>query len=81
MKIVFDLEGRMEEEAFYALYAGLRMYKEVKENQIKAAELSGMQEPGAISIPAAEAFCMMEDLRTKFPKLYYEAEAEYEENY
>lgn len=81
MKIIFDFEGRMENEAFFALYAGLRMYKEVKENQIRAAELAGTQEPGAISIPAAEAFGMLCDLEENFPRRYKYAKEEYEANY
>lgn len=72
MEIVFDFEGRMESEAFFALYAGLRMYREQKEKHL---------EDGAISLPAAEAYCMLCDLKEQYPKEYEQAGVEYQEVY
>ena len=72
MKIFFDFEARDEGAAFFALYAGLRMYKEQREKRV---------EKDAISIPAAEAFCMLEDLKEQFPDEYEEAVIEYNECY
>jgi hypothetical protein len=67
----FLFEGR-DPSAFFAFYAGLRMYKEVKDLQtIK----------GKFYIAAAEAYCMLQDLKEQFPKHYAEAEAEYNEVY
>lgn len=50
MKIEFDLEGRDESAAFFALYAGLRMYKEQREKRC---------EGNAMSFTAAEAYGML----------------------
>lgn len=72
MIITFDLEGRMEGCAFFALYAGLRMYKEQKEKVV---------EPGAISTPAAEAYCMLRDLEEQHPVEYKQAGIEFQEVY
>lgn len=76
MKIKFDFEGREEYCAFFALYAGLRMYKEQKEKQVMESE-----EIGLFSIPAAEVFCMLQDLKQQHPKEYAEAVDEYNEVY
>lgn len=81
MRIKFDFEGRDEGSAFFALYAGLRMYKEVKENQIKAASIVDKSKTTALSIPAMEAYGMLCDLEEQFPKHFKEAEQEYNENY
>lgn len=72
MQIVFDLEAMDEGAAFFALYAGLRMYKEQRE---------GRCEGGAISIAAACAFCMLEDLKNQYPKEYAQAGVEFQEVY
>lgn len=71
-QIVFDFEGRDTGAAFFALYAGLRMYKEQREKRVEG--------PG-ISIAAAEAFCMMEDLREQYPLEYQQAGIEFQEVY
>lgn len=81
MIIEFDFEGRDQGAAFFALYAGLRMYKEVKENQIKASSLVDENKSTAISVPAMEAYGMMCDLEEQFPNYFKEAEQEYNENY
>lgn len=81
MKIKFDLEGRMEDEAFFALYAGLRMYKEQKDSEYELSKQLKQIPKGAFSIPAAEAYCLLMDLKEKFPKMYREAEEEYNEVY
>lgn len=72
MKIVFDLEASDQEAAFFALYAGLRMYQEAKDNVAK---------PGMFFIAAAEAYCLRKDLKQQYPELYAAAEKEYEEVY
>ncbi len=82
MKVIFDFEGRDKGCAFFALYAGLRMYKDKKLKQVKLQRevANGMGEE-SFSIPAAEAYCMLEDLREKFPKEYAESKEEYDEIY
>lgn len=81
MIIKFDFEGRDEEAAFFALYAGLRMYKEKKDRQVKLLNAANGNSEEQFSIPAAEAFCMLQDLKEKFPKEYAEASEEYEAVY
>lgn len=81
MKIIFDLTGRLKDCAFFAIYAGLRMYKEQKESEILLKEQMGQQEPGAISLPAAEAFCCLEELKQQHPSWYADAEDEYNDVY
>lgn len=68
MKITFDLEVSDQECAFFAIYAGLRMYKE----QRKAGTPLNM-----VSIAGAEAFCMLGQLKEQHPNDYREAEEEY----
>jgi hypothetical protein len=81
MKIVFDFEGRMEDLAFYALYAGLRMFKDLKETEIEWQIKFGQTRSDAFSLPAAEAYCMLMDMKKKYPKWFKEAEKEYNEVY
>ena len=81
MIVKFNLEGRDEGAAFFALYAGLRMYKEQKDKKIKLLNEQKEDSEKTFSIPAAEAYCMMEDLREKFPKHYEEAKQEFNEVY
>ena len=77
MIVKFNLEGRDEGAAFFALYAGLRMYKEQKDKQIRLLNETKEDSEKTFSIPAAEAYCMMQDLREKFPKQYEEAKQEF----
>lgn len=77
MIVKFNLEGRDEGAAFFALYAGLRMYKEQKQKQIRLLNETKDDSEKTFSIPAAEAYCMMQDLREKFPKQYEEAKQEF----
>lgn len=71
--ITFDFEARDKGAAFFALYAGLRMYKEQREKNVS--------DPQAISIAAAEAFIFLEELKQQFPRSYALAEDEYDEVY
>lgn len=73
MKILFDLEASDQECAFFALYAGLRMYMDLKKSQPK--------EEGAFSIAGAEAYCMLQKLKKQHPKFYNESKEEYEDIY
>lgn len=73
MKIIFDFEGRDEDCAFFVLYAGLRMYYDLKRKQ--------PTKEGQMSIAAAEAHCMLQDLKKQDETAYYEAYAEYEHIY
>jgi hypothetical protein len=73
MTIKFNLEGRDEGCAFFALYAGLRMYKEQREQSVS--------EPGGISIAAAEAYAMLQDMKARFPAHFEDAEEEFEAVY
>lgn len=72
MTIKFNLEGRDEGCAFFALYAGLRMYKEQRDKNTPKGEFS---------IASGEAFLMLEDLRENYPKQYSEAKKEFDEVY
>lgn len=73
MKIIFDLEARDEGAAFFAIYAGIRMYYEQKKQQPKFE--------GAFYIAEAEAYSLLKELQVKHPKEYAEAEIEYNETY
>lgn len=68
----FIFEAR-DDSALFALYAGLRMYKEQK--------LITPAPKNAFSIAGAEAYCMLQDLKSLYPKQYKECELEYEEQY
>ena len=81
MKIKFDFEARDEFCAFFALYAGLRMYKEQKDEQTRLLNEKQIESEKLFSIPAAEAYCVLEDLREQKPKMYNEAVEEYNEVY
>ncbi|MBK7380486.1 MAG: hypothetical protein IPJ03_16145 [Ignavibacteriales bacterium] len=72
--ITFNFDETIDgEAAIFALYAGLRMYKEIKDKQQK--------EPGKFSIPAAEAYCMLEQIKEQFPNDYIECMVEYDKIY
>ena len=74
MKLIFDLSEKNDAEcAFFALYAGLRMYIDFKEKQPK--------EEGAFSVPAMEGHGLLRDLEAQYPQQYAEAELEYETVY
>lgn len=64
-KIVLNIEASEKGCAFYAIYAGLRMYKESKSHD---------------NISAAEAFCILGKLEEDYPEDYAEAESEYNES-
>ena len=70
--IKLDIEAADKECAFFALYAGLRMYRDLKKAQ---------DPPHAMSIAGAEAHCLLEQLKVKYPQDYTEAQAEFEEVY
>lgn len=72
MKIKFDLEGKDEPAAFFAIYAGIRMYKEQRENRVSE---------GNVSITAAEAYGLLEDLKEQHPHYFESAKKEYDEAY
>lgn len=72
MNIKFNLESNPT-DGFYALYASLRFFKEYKTQINKNTD--------AISVPAAECYCMLEDLKAQHPKEYAEAELEYDSVY
>lgn len=73
-KFIIDFDLKQDTgAAFFALYAGLRIYKEIKDAQPKPKD--------AISVPAAEAYCMLEDLKEKYPTEYEAAQKEYDEIY
>ena len=74
--ITFDLEGSIKSLAFFALYAGLRMYKEQKEKTVAET-----METGTLSLAAAEAGVLLEQLKTQFPAFYTDCEEEFNEVY
>ncbi len=81
-KIIFDIEASEKECAFFSLYAGLRMYKEYKDKQVelqnKVANGFGKE---LFSIAAAEAYCLLEQLKENHPEEFKEAEEEFNECY
>jgi hypothetical protein len=71
--IVFEVGEAIDPiSAFFAVYAGLRMYAEQKIVNMSS---------DAVSLPAAEAYCMLEELEEKFPKNYSESRDEYDRVY
>lgn len=68
-----NIEGSDKACAFFGLYAGLRMYIEYKKESVND------HIPSQMSMAAAEAYCMLEDLREKYPIQYSEAKEEYDE--
>lgn len=74
MKVTFDLSEKNDADcAFFALYAGLRMYMDFKNNQSK--------EKGAFSVTALEASSLLKDMELQYPNEFAEAELEYETVY
>lgn len=72
MRISFDLELTDRESAFFALYAGLRMYKEQRQKDVPK---------GMLSIAAAEAYGLLQQLKEQHPERFAEAEQEYNDVY
>lgn len=72
-EVIIDFEGRDEECAFFTLYAGLRMYKELKGEQHRGKQ--------TFSIAGAEAHSMLEYLKEKYPQRFAIAQQEYEDVY
>lgn len=70
--IKFNLEASDKECAFFALYAGLRMYFNLK---------SDSAPEGQMSIAGAEAYCLLKQLEEKHPRAYKEAESEFNRVY
>ena len=68
--ITIEFEGRDEGATFFALYAGLKMYSD-----LKAKQKRGINE---FSIAGAEAYSILEDLKESHPKECAEAKKEYE---
>jgi len=71
--VTINFEGRDEGCAFFALYAGLRMYSELKEDKHKGKN--------SMSIAGAEAYSILMDLKFTYPKECEEAKKEYDEVY
>lgn len=71
--IVIDFDECLDPAAaFFALYAGLRMYKEQREKRVPE---------GMLSFVAAEASCILEMLEENFPSHYIEAVKEFDAEY
>ena len=68
--ININFEGRDEYCAFFALYAGLRMYSD-----LKAKQKTGTNE---VSVAGAEAYSMLQDIKVSHPEEFKEAEIEYD---
>ena len=71
--IEIDFEGRNEPCAFFALYAGLKMYSDMKAEQYKGTD--------KMNIAGAEAYCMLQDLKLSHPNEFEEAKKEYENKF
>lgn len=71
--IVIDMEGRLDSEAYMAIYGGLTM---IKESESKAAT-----EPGMFSLVGAEAYGILEDIKEQHPKEMADAKAYYDRYY
>ena len=73
-EITFDFEASLDKEcAFFALYAGLRIYKRMKANHPTPSN--------QFSVAGAEAYCMLEQLKEQCPIQYDIAEKEFNEVY
>ena len=72
-EIIINLEGRNEDCAFFALFAGLKMYSD-----LKAEENRGTNK---MNIAGAEAYCMLYDLKEDYPEKWEEAKKEYVDVY
>ncbi len=72
-RIVIDFEGRDEDCAFFALFAGLKMYSDKKAEDCKGT--------GKVSIAGCEAYSMLYDLKKEYPEKWEEAKKEYAEVY
>lgn len=72
-KIVFNIEGSDKECAFFALYAGLRMYYEQRTLRDKC--------PDEFSISAAECYGLLNQLEENFPKEFADSKVEFNEVY
>lgn len=70
--IRIDIDGRMHEHMFMALYAGLKMIQEAEKKQEKE---------GMFSLVGAEAYCLIEDLKKQFPGQMKIAQADTEHYY
>lgn len=70
--IKLDIQAADKQCAFFALYAGLRMYRDLKKKQ---------DPPHAISIAGAEAHCLLMQLKESYPQDYIEAQVEFEDVY
>ncbi len=68
MEITFNLESNPD-VGFYALYASLKIFSD------KKAEESGLNR---MSLPGAEAYSMLQELKEKYPDKFKESEEEYE---
>lgn len=67
--ITIDFDGRNESCAFFAIYAGLKMYSDLKHEETRGT--------GKTSISGAEAYCILQDLKETHSKHFKEAEKEY----
>lgn len=72
MNILFDLELTDRESSFFALYTGLRMYKEQRNRSV---------EPEVFSISGAEAYGLLQQLKRQHPEQFAQAEQEYNDVY
>lgn len=70
--IKFNIEASDKGCAFFALYAGLRIYFNKRSENTPADQ---------ISIAAAEAYGMLQQLKEKHPKEYKDAEDEFNSVY
>ncbi len=80
-KIIFDIEGSEKGCAFFAIYAGLRMYKEHKDKQVMLQNKVAKIGEECFSIAAAEAYSMLEQLKENHPIEFKEAEDEFNKCY
>lgn len=68
MEIKFNLEG-IEDEAFFALYSGLRKVRD---------HYRSLQANDQFSLTSGAAFYMLRELRINHPEEYKNAKAEYD---
>ena len=71
--ITFNFDESVDAEAaIFALYAGLRMYKEAKRKD---------ETSGTFNVAAAEAHCMLEQIKETLPDDYIACMVEYDKIY
>lgn len=79
--VKLDMEGTHRPSAMYALYSGLRMFKECQDSNLELKKQLNQVDKDAYSIPGAEAYCLMQQLKEQYPNEYASCEKEFNRAY